>query len=775
MSNVGKGPPYRQPCYGWPPPQVYSFGHCRRHTVRDHQKIPRYRNVTKVPTWKDSGPSMIDPYSRPNPHYYDCNIESEPFCAPWPLPPVVNVYQHTPGETVDLSVCEKTGFKKVTAWMFWLGAVGFTETDGCATYDPDAGCNHQPLNLNPTAVKYLRCRITGTSSFTSDDETGSSSCGRDVRIGRYDGKTYLLGCADASTRIGRAGTFEDGFDGNLQALLQVRYRCGLWGGDNLDSIIAALNDPDYPTHLSDGATSGLAIRDKLISNTHIGFTVEIRNPDQNLRRISKMAVDLLEPYTAGDLYADTSRLLSYWDLGNDAQMPWRNDANVTSSPLVTYWTGGSNITPDQFLACDFVDNSVEDGRVLGAPTVIGYDPYFDSKFKIYKQFLPGDGGPPFLDVDSEGDFAPFWARHATQWTDALMATYLPPGAFSMYVRAGSAIPLVGTLIMSKYAEAIIPRPSHNFARPCDRHDLSQVQGEPGQCADDSMATWPLRWPDAACLCRDGTEPPLLRDPGSGACPDPADFPQPIPVNRWNDTAGKGDFVVHVWRFNFRDVGENQRIRGDPSWCEYNPGLTPLRPNTGAMFAIDVLKGCATPSPCNPYRVVIQPEANPGDPRVFYLQMPPIAIDDRYGALWQALPKQWMQDPLWVAPPKPCDLDGTWAEDDGTCTEFSLDDNGQLIMRYEMRPWEEALADPPAGAPPLPPGLYLGGGCLTCDQINAGITTGLNCAPPQATIGTDLPWLWYVNMQQCIRSGGTWAGDYAATAEDREDLPETPLF
>ena len=134
------------------------------------------------------------------------------------------------------------------------------------------------------------------------------------------------------------------------------------------------------------------------------------------------------------------------------------------------------------------------------------------------------------------------------------------------------------------------------------------------------------------------------------------------------------------------------------------------------------------APCSRPVIMISPNGE-GSPACicearFTNSLPNWPCDEEYGSLWQCIPKQWMQDPLWQYPPTPCNSDsGTilkWVEDDGTGQEnYWTEDPITLIpihvMFYPLRPGEECVTNVPVGAPAMPTGTYLGS--LTVDQMN----------------------------------------------------------
>ena len=807
MSNIGKGAPYRPPCWGWVTRVLY--GHCARQVIKAHKAIQKYLNVTTVAAWLSYGPRRIPPYSRPSSTLYDCGGPDDLPCGPWPDPPLANVYQLAAGQTVDLTACQKWGFKNVFAWKAWHGRNGFKEMDGCIVEGPTC---FTVTDGPAVTVKWLRRAAEGITTAWSLNTFGA--VGTLVQTsGGYGRQTIAVDRATGKITV-------DGDLGTVAGVLAMDYKCGLFvsgGPEPIDFLIATLNDAanfvqadpvpalsfltGLPTGTWDwssvpgGAGNGVQAVKLTVANRQISFTLRVYHT--NGYNLYDGAIVLQDPYFATDVATETRALLAQWNLTDDAQYPWRHEQNVTHGPLVTRWEKQPTAPPN-LLDPYYQDDYPGDGRILGAPLAAGSNPYFDSRFLIYVDHGAG------LEIDHYGDFAPDWARHATQWTDESMASWLLPKAFVAFGNPapGPMGPIVnGCCVMGKWAEIILPTWSHNFARPCGTHDLQErshvIPGGRRTCDDGNSSGWPARWPAAFCFCADRR---WQRDPVTGGCEVPsgpgtldAREAAKLAADRAamgapfapNDTGSKGDFTIRRYAFDQRDWSENQRritaggtIDLLPD-CNFDPGLAPLRPVTEGWSATSVREctvdagACAKQSPCRPWAVFVQPEAPTGtDGQPFastWEPMPIIPLDERWGSLWQAEVIQWMPDPLWQPPLQTCaDQDGLlpWNEDDGTC-----------VGDYPMRPWEEARATVPAGYPPLPAGTWLGGSCLSVAEVNAGLAgiTGEECTPPEggaeATGAPQNAWLTWWKLQ-----GTPCNPDYAKAAEDRTgEVPEVPVF
>ena len=793
MSNIGKQPPYREACWGYG--AKFAFGCNQQHAQADAVRVQQF-NTTRVRTWKTEGPLTIPPYSRPEARHFTCGCVGvspcdELPCGPWPLPPLTNTYiSPVPSTKVDLSTCQKAGFKQIYALKQWHGVPGFLEVDGCTPSSAEA-CYGVPNQRIET--RYLTREISVTVTTTGTQQAYSSKDGttynfhRKYSVGRHTGVITLADCVqEAPTELngtdGPATPSEiAGWLTAVSQFAEMNFACGQWTGPTdsnptFNISMAAAT----PNGVYDGTFGGLTTFYKDAGSNYLVVNIKSQSlwPDFPDSVEYKFEVRLSDPYNGADVWADMQTLLRQWDFTDDAQFPWRADSLTTSGPLVTFWENTpTGVDAGFWTDCGWVDTNIQDGRILGAPRPAGSDPYFDSMFVVYQTFTGGGG--PYIDAAWYGDYAPFWARHATQWTDLVWTSVVPAGAFYKFTG--------GTLTGCQYAEALLPAPSHDFARPCGDHDLTQRMQTGKTCEDGTGA---YRWPSALCDCRDVTRP---RNARTNLCPEPA---SPAPVNPWWDRARKGDFTVRVWSYNFRDVGENARRIANALinvWppCDGNPDEAVLRPVTGALTDLTVLEACqGVWSPCKPWTVLITatqdydpngPHYAPGQMTVVRFPAYP-GLDARYGNFWQAKVAQWMQDPLWETPLPPCDLPDSvgWREDDGSCTVIYVDPaTGDSYLTYPMRPWEEARATRPflqyngvvAQAPALPAGLYLGGSCLTVAQ--------LNCAPPaagvQALAAPDSVWLTWLLMQGCIATSGAYAAQYSEAAEDRMDVPVTPIF
>lgn len=236
----------------------------------------------------------------------------------------------------------------------------------------------------------------------------------------------------------------------------------------------------------------------------------------------EITITLSNPYTHTQLHADVNELLATWNLGDDAQYPWRyqidnaysqifselnsNNIGTSGGPLVTRNERGPTVPGlwpyDIEEGVPYVDESLPprteypDGGIVGAPLPTGYEYFFDFRHIDYR-FEFDLTETSILGIPRNfGAISPW--RHATQWFTNQECRWFPTGPWTSYkgIRNPEAFTTDGSpiliprsgLIKSKWAEIHHRRYlSHNYFRPCgaDRNELS---GED------------IRWPDAWPIC-----------------------------------------------------------------------------------------------------------------------------------------------------------------------------------------------------------------------------------------------------------------------------------
>jgi hypothetical protein len=248
----------------------------------------------------------------------------------------------------------------------------------------------------------------------------------------------------------------------------------------------------------------------------------------------------------------------------------------------------------------------------------------------------------------------------------------------------------------------------------------------------------------------------------------------------NTVKARGDYVVQMAQYDYRSVGEYNRVLGQYNWnlgipydCTTGPaancGILPTVPpeprGHQAECGYDqniVSSSCTTdnmlPNNCKAIAVYFSPNIEhfltPSASVVWaknYWGVPASFSpgDGNYIAMLQMWPNQNMPDPYFVAPPCPCsavtdpdtfvethecDPNCSWQEDDGNCNRDVTGDAELGIpchKYYPMRDQFEARCEPPVGAPPLMNGVYMG--CLTTANFAGGrggtCPRGNLCSPP----------------------------------------------
>jgi hypothetical protein len=184
-------------------------------------------------------------------------------------------------------------------------------------------------------------------------------------------------------------------------------------------------------------------------------------------------VKLSSPYTSQQCLRDAYALLAYWNLADDTTYPWRTDQFTMIAPLVT--RNEKLSSPDISAECGYVDADAAtyDGSVRGAPLPAGYGPVFDPFHKTWKYCSDENGESHYIyaygawsgqanDGDATDAAIP---KNAPQWTENYPAgsSYPTAGAWMQGGSEGARV--------QKWAEATVPRPSFNFARPCGEDRL----------------------------------------------------------------------------------------------------------------------------------------------------------------------------------------------------------------------------------------------------------------------------------------------------------------
>lgn len=237
---------------------------------------------------------------------------------------------------------------------------------------------------------------------------------------------------------------------------------------------------------------------------------------------------------------------------------------------------------------------------------------------------------------------------------------------------------------------------------------------------------------------------------------------PDPV--WNTDASNGTYTVQKWGFNRRDIGEWNRITDagyDPEFSEPRPGQQANGMDQG-VDSYTCSQSALVSAVCAPKVICISPNGE-----TFTVgattDFGSVLADDIYGNQWQSLVIQSVNDPLWEVPFKPCGFTGTWSMDSGLCQTDTA------FIRYYPVPLQvEARCAPPAGAPALPSGFYVGWLALPAYEAAPPIS-GNKSVPPvslptgngSTPISNPTAWSIAVNQEICVCISGVFAAEYEA--------------
>ena len=520
-------------------------------------------------------------------------------------------------------------------------------------------------------------------------------------------------------------------------------------------------------------------------------------------------------YTAAQCLADAMALLAYWNLNDDFVYPWRYlDGFFSVAPLLTYAEVPSNVTLTCDVPCGWTDPNAGqgyDGSVLGKPGQVGAS-NFSWNQKVWGTC---DFGAALISPEYWGAWSgaggvtsAAMPLCATQWTQNYDARSLRPGRWIIQNPGGG-------IRVQDWREQAIPRHHQNWARPCgldayllDENFVRCVLSESGP---DSAAVFQLdaNYPGAngdllvvidagysglwtvssidlvgnsvTCV-KTGPLPagfnyptydsPMLgkrRYPSAGAC-NPA----------YTSTEPQGSFLVHTWGFNYRDVGERNRV------IALADATCP--PGGGAIRANQVAFGL--PAEVTAYSTSAKSSADydlTGCLQTIYPSPFPnsFTADEIYGAQWLSTVQQWMAEIYWQTPHPSCaaigdfiadSTDYNWSEDgsDGVFCHNSPDGGTPNGYWYPQRPWVEAQQNPTAGAPTVPGDVVVGwyqwselqGATLPYSIPKRGVPVPPTIPLPSGDLANPLsdpkaPWaIWYGECG-CITGGGNFGGNYAA--------------
>ena len=466
-------------------------------------------------------------------------------CCPWPEaergelnPPGViidhNCYRAVPGQVVDMRLCRKIGFKSVQARKSWHGRFGFNSPDN----SPGGGdVNGYPMFCG------LVCDCSFVFPHSAPDQVKFLNLGAEIRIEMFDGSEAEIERAIGVNRFSGVQTLTDCSDSSsgpsaATALTQAKLQLPQVQNASLGTLVSMFCDvawiiSTWPTAVFTGSVtggsgsyeatvdfgpgvgvlkvaegnislgmgaanrkgwdaSGAMVLDEVISigptNYQWSRSTPVNGFFDALYSLQTAFGTLGSPYSNADVLAEVYALLATWDLSDDKQHQWRNDALLAIGPTVYYREPASNVTPTLPADCSFVDSNADlyDGELVGAPLPAGYGPHFNWDYVEYAECGLGSGEYYQLKWGDTSLGATVPLR-STRWTEAVTLNSVGAGAFLRHKPNGP-------LFAQKWAETIERRPSQNFFRPA---------------ADDRYAIDPEK--NACVLTFSGGDEPLPGD------------------------------------------------------------------------------------------------------------------------------------------------------------------------------------------------------------------------------------------------------------------------
>jgi hypothetical protein len=549
--------------------------------------------------------------------------------------------------------------------------------------------------------------------------------------------------------------------------------------------------------------------DNYSSGDWIDSTDGVTASNMDVQYHCDISVELSNTNTAASVRSDVVDLINEWDLSDHKQYPFRTDSHPRMCPLVTRDEYPYNQGPEGVAALgdSFTDETDHDGSIIGQPTADLVDRYWDWMMDNYDTC--GESVFNCLGTNGLNSFGAFsndptygcFVNNATHWLNRMEECDNFPAAYFHHAPGGA-------VRMQVYLEVLSPWPSYNFARPYgkDRLLYDQTSIDCGSALPNGTLLYedapgivtPIAVTSAtqdganldivlaaAAVLKDGDSIIFAGISGvtTGAVSGVGSTPTSTatfsviglligpytsggtavsadaPAYYFDDSQRKGDYVVLIYKHNYRDVGEAERVAAwialceatvdAPDWdCTAAGSGDPIRsvqdgrgmPNTVEDFQIT--QSCMAWNKCNPIIVGFHPTMTSTATIRIYPIPTDLDLDDRYGVLWQGIVVQSMVDPLWETPatggffcPDPSELED--------CTP----------------PRVEAIADIPdtfgADGDESPPALPAGKEIhvVTLAELQ-GVSApdGKVIPPPNNGANVDMPWL-LISADVCEETGG----------------------
>ena len=284
-----------------------------------------------------------------------------------------------------------------------------------------------------------------------------------------------------------------------------------------------------------------------------------------------------------------------------------------------------------------------------------------------------------------------------------------------------------------------------------------------------------------------------------------------PDFKWNDVDAKGDYIIHRYYYNYRDVGEYNRLialRDFTATGVECDGATPCpavdvppQPRADSICyppeitQITSTQDCVRFAPCRPSVIFASPNGetfNNNDDFVtaknYWDDSYDKTIDIQYGSTnFQIAFQQTMSDLYYETPICPCvdnsSCTGTYKEDvDGTCPE---DSESPEVHYTAHRDVFEARLNVPDGAPPAL--VPMGVAPLNATDCNTKKveTPPYNYAPYMVTntdgdtcacissVLYEASWYLLKNRENCVAGDGRFATQYINNGIDTSDVVPAP--
>ena len=483
-------------------------------------------NTTTVDDWRASddpdnpGTPCLDYSATPiNPEpvpICDADVTNDPCnCVQVEPDYVENTFEATvPPSYRNAAICRKIGYKNLFARKEWHGEYGFINSS------------------TPSQVKYLTKHV----SISLDWHSNSSAAGLDQvytgrieyeeQYDRYSGyfKVVQNDISWIATGNGDQTAMRKPTEAQFNAFIEAHGEFGVifpsvseynrlyvaspyeYSAASLLSEINSATSARISTTGSSVTMSDTELHIADIESDYLNDGGNIITGSMDLR----INVILSSPYTPDEVKSDAYELLDEtgWDLCDDLQYPWRYDVPVLNSSPANHYT--PNYGPSYGPLVSYQQN-VDEVRIMGQPTSIGSDPFWDSTRINY---LFEDSDPPTYNYcwrpQTYGAYSPF--PHATQWMPDITNNMFLPGAHATFnsplrqYRTCSDTYLcldASTFYISRWAEIYLWEfPHEQERRPCGPADAATI--DPDTVCDETPS---LRWPGIPSPC---TEPETLR-------------------------------------------------------------------------------------------------------------------------------------------------------------------------------------------------------------------------------------------------------------------------